>query len=45
MENYLNQIAAAAKNKDLFTLFTANNKKSNEVLAHLIPDLKTKYYN
>lgn len=34
----------AAKNRDLFTLFIANNKKNNEVLAHLIPDLKTKYY-
>ena len=43
--NNSDKTKAAAKNKDLFTLFTANNKKSNEVLAHLIPDLKTKYYN
>ena len=35
----------SSKNRDLFTLFNANNKKNNEVLAHLIPDLKTKYYN
>ncbi|MBL7909980.1 MAG: hypothetical protein JNJ41_02850 [Bacteroidia bacterium] len=34
---------ALAKNKDLFTLFMANNKKSNEVLSHLIPELKRKY--
>ncbi len=34
---------AAAKNKDLFTLFMANNKKVNEVLVHLIPELKKKY--
>lgn len=32
-----------AKNKDLFTLFLANNTKSNEVLIHLIPELKRKY--
>ncbi|MDO9000925.1 MAG: hypothetical protein Q7W45_14245 [Bacteroidota bacterium] len=31
------------KNKDLFILFLANNKKNNEVLSHLIPELKTKY--
>jgi len=31
------------KNKDLFILFNANNKKNNEVLAHLICDLKKKY--
>ena len=34
---------ALAKNKDLFTLFLANNKKGNEVLYHLIPELKRKY--
>ncbi|MEO6304239.1 MAG: hypothetical protein ABIP51_13825 [Bacteroidia bacterium] len=34
---------ALAKNKDLFTLFMANNNKSNEVLTHLIPELKKKY--
>jgi tetratricopeptide (TPR) repeat protein len=31
------------KNKDFFVLFNANNKKSNEVLGHLICDLKKKY--
>ena len=32
-----------AKSKDLFTLFSANNVKSGEVLVHLIPELKRKY--
>ncbi len=31
------------KSKDLFVLFTANNKKTNEVLSHLIPLLRKKY--
>ncbi len=31
------------KNRDLFTLFLANNVKSNEVLAHLVPELKKRY--
>ena len=34
---------ATSKNKDLFTLFIANNKKGNELLVHLIPELKSKY--
>lgn len=33
------------KSKDLFTLFLANNTKNNEVLGHLIPELKRKYHN
>lgn len=33
----------ATKNRDLLTLFLANNTKSNEVLTHLIPELKKKY--
>jgi hypothetical protein len=36
-------VKSIAKNKDLFTLFLANNTKSNEVLIHLIPELKRKY--
>lgn len=32
-----------AKSKDLFTLFLANNVKSNEVLLHLLPRLKARY--
>ncbi|MBL7919308.1 MAG: hypothetical protein JNJ40_03275 [Bacteroidia bacterium] len=34
---------ASLKSKDLFILFTANNKKGNEVLPHLIPLLRKKY--
>jgi tetratricopeptide (TPR) repeat protein len=34
-----------AKSKDLFTLFLANNVKNNEVIAHLVPELKRKYQN
>lgn len=33
----------ALKNRDLLTLFLANNTRSNEVLTHLIPELKKKY--
>lgn len=32
-----------AKCRDLFTLFLANNTKSNEILTHLIPELKKRY--
>lgn len=34
---------ASLKSKDLFILFTANNKKANEVLSHLLPQLRKKY--
>lgn len=38
-------VKGLAKSKDLFTLFLANNVKNNEVLAHLVPELKRKYQN
>lgn len=33
-----------AKCRDLFTLFLANNIKGNEILLHLIPELKSRYH-
>jgi len=45
-ESEMNNTGSAkltSKNKDLFILFNANNKKSNEVLVHLLPELKIKY--
>lgn len=35
--------AKSQKNRDLFTLFVANNHKGVEVLGHLIPELKKRY--
>ena len=32
-----------AKCRDFFTLFLANNTKSNEILMHLVPELKKRY--
>ncbi|MBA2611036.1 MAG: hypothetical protein H0U95_03630 [Bacteroidetes bacterium] len=37
-----NNAKTMSKNKDLFVLFIANNNKNNEVLPHLIPELKKK---
>ncbi len=34
-----------AKCRDLFTLFIANNTRCNEILTHLIPELKKRYHN
>lgn len=31
------------KNRDLFTLFVANNTRQAEVLAHLVPELRRRY--
>jgi hypothetical protein len=44
-DNEMSQNGSAkilAKNKDLFTLFLANNK-DHEIVGHLIPELKKKY--
>jgi tetratricopeptide (TPR) repeat protein len=41
--NSTDNAKVTSKNKDLFILFTANNKKGNEVLYHLMPELKNKY--
>lgn len=41
--NKNSNIKSSSKTSDLLTLFLANNLKNNELLTHLIPELKRKY--
>lgn len=41
--NKNSSINSPTKKRDLVTLFLANNLKNNELLTHLIPELKRKY--